>query len=141
VALEAVYRDLNYVMQENNAMMYGGGTFCLSTSYVGSRSTSILNDLNLCCGEDNVRINGRLPSTIHGLDMFNSNRRILTQIVDGKELHYIIVGNKKANGFLTAIYDMMWHDRGRHWILMADEVHGSYVTHKDQIAVAVVTFE
>lgn len=139
-ALEQVFSDLQLVLQTQNAMGMTGETALILPTIAANRALPIFKDLNTCCGEDNIRIKGQLPNTVYGFDSIQTNRRVLSTMFNGRRIHYIIAANKHASGFVSDLYNVKWWEGKRDWYLVGTEVHGSYVTQPDEIAVAAVSF-
>lgn len=140
IVLEQLYTDLNFVLTNNNAMRSSGDTALILPSLVANRSLSIFRDLNNCCSNDNVRINGNLPNTMLGFDPFQTNRKVLRQRYKGRDIFYIIAADKYASGFVSDMYNFKWWEGMQDWYLVGTEVHGSYVVQPEQITIACVTF-
>lgn len=139
--LEEVYSNLQLILMSRNAMTFNGETALVLPTIAANRSQPIFRDLNQCCGNDNIRVQGQLSKTIYGFDSFQSNRRVLTTMHKGRRIYYIIAADKHASGFVSDIYNFKWHEGEFDWFLVGTEVHGSYVTQPEHVAVAVVTFE
>lgn len=138
--LEDVITRLQLVLSTRNAMMFNGDTALILPTIAANRAQPILRDLNVCCGKDNIRVTGQLDKTLYGFDTFQTNRRVLTTIHNGRRIFYIIAADKYASGFVSDIYNFKWWEGKRDWFLVGTEVHGSYVVYPEHIAVAVVTF-
>lgn len=141
VTLENVFFNLHYVLSANNAMQTGGETALVLPTLVANRSMKLFTELNTCCSEDNVLVKGNLPKTILGFDPFQTNRQVLSTVHNGKRIYYIIAADKHASGFVSDMYNFKWWEGMQDWYLVGTEVHGSYVTQPDQIAIACVAFE
>ncbi len=139
--LESIYTDLHLVLSANNAMTNNGDIALVLPTLAANRSMPIFRDLNTCCGQDNIRVNGQLPNSILGFDAFATNRGVLSTIHNGKRIHYLIAADKKASGFVSDMYDFEWQKIMHDWFLIGTEVHGSYVVTPENIAVACVAFE
>lgn len=140
-ALEQLYYDLHLVLSSQNAMSTDGDTALILPTIAANRSMKIFSDLNQCCGDDNVRVTGNLPTTMLGFDPFKTNRAVLSTMHNGKRIYYIIAADKHASGFVSDMYNFKWWEGMQDWYLVGTEVHGSYVTQPEQIAVACITFE
>ncbi len=139
--LESIYQDLHLVLSANNAMDSDGDTALVLPTLAANRSMPIFTDLNTCCGNDNIRVNGNLPTTMMGFDPFKTNRKVLSTVHNGKRIYYIIAADKYASGFVSDMYDFEWQKIMHDWFLIGTEVHGSYVVQPEHIAVACVAFE
>lgn len=138
--LEDVVTRLQLVLQTHNAMTFSGDTALVLPTLAANRALPIFRDLNMCCGADNIRVKGQLEKTIYGFDTYQTNRRVLTTVHNGRRIFYIIAADKYASGFVTDVYNYKWWEDKRDWYLVGTEVHGSYVVQPDHVAVAVVTF-
>lgn len=138
--LEDVFSRLQLVLQTHNAMSFNGDTSLVLPTLAANRAMPIFNDLNICCGSDNIRIKGQLEKTIYGFDTFQTNRRVLSTVHNGRRIFYIIAADKYASGFVTDIYNYKWWEGKRDWFLVGTEVHGSYIVQPDHVAIAVITF-
>lgn len=141
VTLEGLFYDLYTVIGENQGECGDGDNALIMPSMVASSALKVFSDLNTCCGDDNVRITGNLPSTILGFDPFKTTKKVVTTTYKGRKIHYIIAVDKKASGFVSDMYNFKWHEEAFDWFLVGTEVHGSYVLKPEHIAVAVVTYE
>lgn len=139
--LEEVFSNLQFVLTTRNAMNYNGDVALVLPTLVANRAAPIFRDLNVCCGEDNIRIKGQLPKTIYGFDSFMTNRQVLSVMYGGRRIFYIIAADKYASGFVSDFYNFKWWEDKRDWFLVGTEVHGSYVTYPEHIAIAAITFE
>lgn len=139
--LEDVITRLQLVLTSRNAMSFNGDTALILPTLVANRAMPILRDLNQCCGMDNIRIKGQLDKTLYGFDTFQTNRMVLNTVHNGRRIFYIIAADKRAQGFVSDIYNFKWWEGLHDWYLVGTEVHGSYVTMPENIAVAVVAFE
>lgn len=139
--LEEIYANLQLILMSRNAMTFNGETALIMPTLAANRSQPIFRDLNICCGDDNVRVQGQLSQTIYGFDAFQTNRKVLTTVHNGRRIYYIIAADKHASGFVSDMYNFKWWEGKRDWYLVGTEVHGSYVTQPEHVAIAVVTFE
>lgn len=138
--LEEIITNLQLLLVEREAMNFSGDTALVLPALAASRAMPILRDLNQCCSENNIRITGQLGKTLYGFDTFQTNRRVLSTIYNGKKIYYIIVADKRASGFTSDIYNFKWWEDKFDTYLVGEEVHGSYVVQSGHIAVACVTF-
>ncbi|MBS9779179.1 MAG: hypothetical protein KGV51_00995 [Moraxellaceae bacterium] len=139
--LEALFMDLHTVIGEQQGDCGDGDNALIMSNLVSSSALKVFSDLNTCCADNNVKITGNLPKTILGFDPFKSTRAVLRTNYKGRELHYLIVVDKKASGFVSDMYGFKWHEEAFDWYLVGTEVHGSYVLKPEHVAVAVVAFE
>lgn len=134
--------NMESVLAERNAAKLDGSNFLILPNRVYSSGRSLFIDHNICCDlEKSIIVTGRMPKTLLGFDAFRTNRRVLRTKHNGRDIYYVILGDKKANGFVSDIYNVKWHEEKRDWFLVGTEVHGSYVTNPNHFAVAVVAFE
>lgn len=139
--LEEVFSALQLILNSHNAMTFTGDTALVMPTLVENRAQPIFRDLNICCGDDNIRVKGQLPKTIYGFDAYQTNRQVLSTVHNNRRIYYIIAADKKASGFVSDMYNFKWYEGLFDWFLVGTEVHGSYITQPDNIAVAVVTFD
>lgn len=138
--LEEVITSLQLLLVQQNAMSFGGDTALILPALAASRAMPILRDLNQCCSENNIRITGQLGKTLYGFDAFQTNRRVLITVHNGKKIYYLIAADKNASGFVSDIYNFKWWEGKFDTYLVGEETHGSYVVQPQHIAVACVTF-
>lgn len=139
-AMEDVITRLQLVLTTNNAMMFDGTTALILPTLAANRAMPIFRDINQCCGENNIRVTGQLDKTVYGFDTYQTNRRVMSTVHNGRRIFYIIAADKYASGFVSDIYNFKWWEGKRDWFLVGTEVHGSYVVQPYNIAVAVVSF-
>lgn len=140
-ALEQVISDLHFALTKQEVMKFNGETALILPSLAANRAMPIFNDINHCCGDNNIRVNGQLPQTVFGFDTYSTNRTVLSTMHKGRRIFYIIAADKYASGFVSNMYNFKWFEGLFDWFLVGTEVHGSYITMPEHIAVAVVTFD
>lgn len=139
-AMEEVITNLQLTLSLRNAMTFDGDTALVLPTMAANKAQPIFRDLNQCCGDDNIRVNGQLSNTIYGFDTFQTNRAVLSAQHGGRTIYYVIAMDKHAVGFVSDFYNFKWWEGKRDWFLVGTMVHGAYVVYPEHIAVACITF-